>query len=87
MPLSSLSAYLKRRKRLELATVLQIIGCSYWGLIIYGYLGTVGAAFTGLTFWEQVFSSPYFTLDFFSFCGFCVIAVGLLILVSRRNKT
>ncbi len=83
MPFSSLSAYLKHRKRVELATALQIIGSFYWGMIFYWYLGTIGVAFTGLNFWEQVFTSPYFTLDFFSFCGFCAIAVGLLILLFR----
>ena len=84
---SSLSVFLSHHKRVGLATALQVIGCFFWGVIHYGLIATIGTAFTGDNFWEQVFNSPYSVLSFFSFCGFCAIAVGLLILVYERDKT
>ena len=80
MLFSSVSAYLRR---IELATILQLIGCFLFGVIFFTLIG-IAMAYNNLNFWELFASSPFYALEFFSFLGFCVIAIGLLILEYRR---
>lgn len=82
MLFSSVSAYLRRA---ELATILQLIGCFLFGVILFLQSG-IAMAFNipKLNFWESLASSPFQALEFFSFLGFCVIAIGLLILEYRK---
>ena len=74
---SSLSIYLRR---VEIATVLQIIGCLIQGVVFFTLMG-IGMAFNlpKTNFWETLVNFPFFALEFFSFLVFCVIAGGLLI--------
>jgi len=79
---SSLSIYLRR---VEIATVLQIIGCLIQGVVFFTLMG-IGMAFNlpKTNFWETLVNFPFFALEFFSFLVFCVIAGGLLIFEYRR---
>ena len=82
MLFSSVSVYLRRT---ELATVLQLIGCFGFGVIFFLQSG-IAMAFNipKLNFWELLANSPFNALEFFSFFGFCIIAIRLLILEYRR---
>ncbi|MBY8986252.1 MAG: hypothetical protein KGD65_14345 [Candidatus Lokiarchaeota archaeon] len=83
MLLSSVSAYLRR---IELATILQLIGCFIFGSIFFLQTG-IAMAFNSLNFWDLFTSSPFHALEFFSFFGFCVIAAVLLIFEYRKYNT
>jgi len=80
MLFSSLSVFLKR---VELGTILQIIGCFVLGVVFFSLMG-IEMAFYNLTFWELLVNYPLDALEFYSFLGFCVLAIGLLIFEYRK---
>lgn len=76
MLFSSLLAFYRY---VAIATVLQVFGCVIQGLITFLFIG-IAMAFENRNFWEVIVNNPLDALEIYSFFGFCVIAVGFLIL-------
>jgi hypothetical protein len=71
------------RKYMELATVLQVFGCFVQGFLTFTQIGIL-MAFNSLNFWEVIISPSLLAVEFYSFIGFCVIAVSFLILEYKK---